>query len=50
MPSVALKLLADSLVLSHLSYALPVWSPIIAKTALNRPQCQQNWTVHIGRI
>ena len=44
-PSAVLKPLADSLVLSHFSYALPMWGSAITKTSLNRLQHQQNWAV-----
>ena len=44
-----LKLLIDSLVLSCLTYALPVWGPAISKQYLTRLQCQHNWAVRIVR-
>ena len=48
MPDV-LKLLIDSLVLSRLTYALPVWGPAISKQCLGRLQRQHNWAVRIVR-
>ena len=36
MPNDVLKLLVDSLVLSRLTYALPVWGPTISKQCLAR--------------
>ena len=47
MPNDVLKLLIDSLVLSRLTYALPVWGPAISKQYLTRLQRQHNWAVHI---
>ena len=47
MPTDVLKLLIDSLVLSRLSYALPVWGPAISKQCLTRLQRQHNWAVRI---
>ena len=47
MPNDVLKLLIDSLVLSRLTYALPVWGSAISKQCLTRLQCQHNWTVCI---
>jgi len=46
MLSAVLKLLADSLVLSRLGYALPGWGPAISKTSLSHLQRQQNWVMH----
>ena len=47
MPNDVIKLLIDSLVLSRLTYALPVWGPAISKQCLTRLQRQYNWAVHI---
>ena len=47
MPNDVLKLLIDSLVLSRLSYALPVWGPAISKQNLHRLQRLHNWAVRI---
>ena len=47
MPSNVLKLLIDSLVLLHLTYALPVWDPATSKQCVMRLQCQHNWAVCI---
>ena len=42
-----LKLLIDSLVLLHLTYALPVWDPATSKQCVMRLQRQHNWAVCI---
>ena len=47
LPNDVLKLLIDSLVLSRLSYALPVWGPAISKQNLHRLQRLHNWAVRI---
>ena len=47
MPNDVLKVLIDSLVLSHLTYALPAWGPAISKQFLTRLQRQHNWAVRI---
>ena len=47
MPNDVLKLLIDSLVLSHLTYALSVWGPAISKQCFTRLQRQHNWAVRI---
>ena len=47
MPNDVLKLLIDSLVLSRLTYALPVWGPAISKQCLTHLQPQHNWAVRI---
>jgi len=49
LPNDVLKLLIDhdSLVLLHLTYALPEWGPAISKRFLTRLQRQHNWAVHI---
>ena len=47
LPNDVLKLLIDSLVLSCLTYALPVWGPAISKQCLTRLQRQHNWAVRI---
>ena len=49
LPNDVLKLLIDSLVLSRLSYALPVWGPAISKQNLHRLQRLHNWAVRIVR-
>ena len=36
LPSEVIKILIDSLVLSHFTYALPVWGPMLSKFQLNR--------------
>ena len=46
-PMMFLKLLIDSLVLSYLTYALPVWGPAISKQCLTHLQHQHNWGVRI---
>ena len=43
MPNDVLKLLIDSLVLSCLTYALPVQGPAISKQCLTHLQQQHNW-------
>ena len=47
LPSEVIKMLIDSLVLSRLSYALPVWGPMLSKSQLNRLQNLHNWGVRI---
>ena len=47
MPNDVLKLLIDSLVLSRLTYALPVWGSTISKQCLTHLQRQHNWAVRI---
>jgi len=42
-------MLLDSLVLSHLQYALPVWGPSLPQTSVNRIQKLQNWGVRMTR-
>ena len=41
-------MLIDSLALSHLLYALPVWGPMLSKVQLNRLQHLHNWGVRIS--
>ena len=40
-------MLIDSLVLSHINYALPAWGPMLAKSSLQRLQRLLNWGVRI---
>ena len=47
--SVVIKLLIDSLVLSRLDYALPVWGPPLTQASINRLQRLQNWGVRITK-
>ena len=49
MPNDVLKLLIDALVLSHLTYALPVWGAAISKQCLTCLQRQHNRAVRIVR-
>ena len=47
--SVVIKLLVDTLVLSHLDYALPVWGPPLTQASINHLQRLQNWGVRITK-
>ena len=47
LPNDVLKQLIDSLVLSRLTYALPVWGPASSKQCIMRLQRQHNWAVRI---
>ena len=40
-------MLIDSLILSHINYALPVWGPMLVKSSLQRLQWLLNWGVCI---
>ena len=42
-------MLLDSLALSRINYALPVWGPAISKQAVSRLQCLQNRAVRITK-
>ena len=42
-------MLIDSLVLSSLHYALPVWGPPFSQVSINRLQRLQNWGVRITK-
>ena len=44
-----IKMLVDSLVLSHLQHALPVWDPPLPQGSINRLQKLQNWGVRIAQ-
>ena len=44
-----IKMLVDSLVLSHLQHALPVWGPPLPQGSINRLQKLQNWGVRIAQ-
>ena len=44
-----IKLLIDSLVLSRLDYALPVWGPPLTQASINCLQRLQNWGVRITK-
>ena len=43
-------MLVDSLVLSHLQHALPVWGPPLPQGSINRLQKLQNWGVRIAQL
>ena len=47
--SLILKMLLDSLALSRINYALPVWGPAISKVAVSRLQRLQNRAVRITK-
>jgi len=47
LPVHLIKLLMDSLVLSHMQYALPVWGPSLYQHDLQRLQRLQNHGVHL---
>ena len=47
--SLIAKMLLDSLALSQINYALPVWGPTISKQAVSRLQCLQNRAVRITK-
>ena len=47
LPSSVIKMLIDSLVLSHINYALPAWGPMLVKGSLQRLQRLLNWGVRI---
>ena len=40
-------MLIDSLVLSHINYALPAWGPMLVKGSLQRLQRLLNWGVSV---
>ena len=42
-----IKMLINSLVISHLDYALPVWRPPLTQNLVDRLQRLQNWDIHI---
>ena len=42
-----IKMLINSLVLSHLDYALPVWGPPLMQNLVHRLQRLQNWGIRI---
>ena len=42
-----IKLLLDTLVLSHLRYALPLWGPALSQQSLHRLKHVQNWAVRM---
>jgi len=44
-----LKLLSESLIFSRISYALPVWGPLLRKDQISRLQRLQNQTVLITK-
>ena len=46
LPVYLLKLLMDSLVMSHMQYALSVWGPSLTQNQLLRLQRLQNHAVH----
>ena len=47
LPSSVIKMLIDSLVLSHINYALPAWGPMLVKGSLQWLQRLLNWGVRI---
>jgi len=44
-----MRLLLDALILSHLSYALPVWGPPLSQQSLHCLKCIRNWAVQMTR-
>ena len=42
-----IKTLSESLVLSHLTYFLPVWKPSLSNFSPKQRKYMQNWAVHL---
>ena len=47
LPTEVIKMLVDSLVLSHLIYALLVWGPLLSQSNIHHLQRLHNWGVRI---
>ena len=47
LPTEVIKMLIDSLVLSRLIYALPVWGPLLSQSDIHRLQRLHNWGIRI---
>ena len=45
LPNAVIKMLIDSLVLSHINYALPAWGPTLSNPLTQRIQRLLNWGI-----
>ena len=44
-----LKMLSESLILSRIDYALPVWGPPLNRSQVGQLQCLQNTAIHVTK-